>query len=216
MTPKPVHLSPPLAVNSIGQEWAWNWHWLPPEFLDEHEDELIDALLATYAQAGHHVSKADFIRHYVLGCAQMYCFGGGALQALMGKLNARGLLQGLQPDDDRTRDGSISDELLEVFVGAEMTRRTFTNVCNIMRRHGFVGEWELWRKERGLPDLGLKSPASPSARPGGGAGGGASSCERAPLFTLGVGLTWQEVTHRAERGFVMAVGAAVLLRLLLG
>ena len=176
---------------------------------------MIDALLATYAEAGRHVTKKDFIRHYVLGCAQMYCFGGGALQALMGKLNARGLLEGLRPDDDRTRDGSISEELLEVLVGAEMTRRTFTNVCRIMRRHNFAGEWAQWRKERGLPDLGLESlaSASASARPDAHAGATATP---APIFTLGAGLTWQQATHRAERGFVMAVGVAVLLRLLLG
>ena len=38
-------------VNSIGQEWAWNWHWLPPDFLTKHEDELIDLLLATVRRA---------------------------------------------------------------------------------------------------------------------------------------------------------------------
>ena len=35
------------SVNSVGQEWAWNWHWLPPDFLTKHEDELIDLLLKT-------------------------------------------------------------------------------------------------------------------------------------------------------------------------
>ena len=82
---------------------------------------MIDTLLATYAKAGRIIGREDFLHHYVLGCAQMYCFGGGGLQALMGKLNARGLLEGLEPDDERTRDGSLSDELLEIFVGAEMT-----------------------------------------------------------------------------------------------
>ena len=61
-------------VNSIGQEWAWNWHFLPPEFLTKHEDELISLVLATYAKNGKHVTREDFVRHYVLGCAQMYCF----------------------------------------------------------------------------------------------------------------------------------------------
>ena len=34
-------------------------------------------------------------------------FGGGGLQALMGRLHSRGLLDGLHADDDRTRDGSV-------------------------------------------------------------------------------------------------------------
>ena len=25
-------------MNNIGQEWAWNWHFLEPEFLDKNED----------------------------------------------------------------------------------------------------------------------------------------------------------------------------------
>lgn len=33
------------------QEWAWNFHWLEPTFLDEHEDELIDLILSTCAAA---------------------------------------------------------------------------------------------------------------------------------------------------------------------
>jgi hypothetical protein len=31
-----------------------------------------------------------------------------------------------------------------------MTRRTFTNVCRIMRRHDFVGAWQRWQKEHGV------------------------------------------------------------------
>jgi hypothetical protein len=54
---------------------------------------------------------------------------------------------------DRCRDGSVDGETLELLIGAEMTRRTFTNCCNIMRRHGFVREWKRWRKERGMPEL---------------------------------------------------------------
>lgn len=153
------------SVNSVGQEWAWNWHWLPPNFLTEHEDELIDVLLATYAAKGVHVARADFLRHYVLGCAQMYCFGGGGLQALMGRLNARGLLEDFEPDDARTRDGSVTDgALLELIVGAEMTRRTFTNCCNIMRRHGFATEWARWREANGFTPLSV-SPSQPRAPP---------------------------------------------------
>ena len=141
------------SVNSIGQEWAWNFHWLPPEFLTKHEDELINLLIATYRDRGVTVSKRDFLRHYVLGCAQMFVFGGGGLQPLMGKLHAKGLLRDFAPDDERCRDGSLDGAELELVVGAEMTRRTFTNVCNIMQRHGFVEEWRRWRKERGMPEL---------------------------------------------------------------
>ena len=45
------------------------------------------------------MARADFLRHYALGCAQMYVFGGGGLQALMGKLQGKGLLEGFAPDD---------------------------------------------------------------------------------------------------------------------
>ena len=27
-------------VNNVAQEWAWNWHFLEPEFLTEHEVPL--------------------------------------------------------------------------------------------------------------------------------------------------------------------------------
>eukprot|EP00434_Breviolum_minutum_P025200 symbB.v1.2.022260.t1/scaffold1964.1/size94568/4 len=25
-------------VNNVAQEWAWNWHFLEPDFLNEHEE----------------------------------------------------------------------------------------------------------------------------------------------------------------------------------
>ena len=109
-----------------------------------------DPLHSQYAARGRKVSKVAFLRHYVLGCAQMFVFGGGGLQPLMGRLQAKGWLQGFGADDDRCRDGSLDGAELELVVGAEMTRRTFTNCCNIMRRHGFVQEWKRWRKERGM------------------------------------------------------------------
>ena len=112
--------------------------WRPPLATSSTRDRNSDSPLHAVA------------RHYVLGCAQMYCFGGGGLQALMGRLQKRRLLEGLAPNDARCRDGSVDGELLELFVGAEMTRRTFTNCCNIMRRHGFVDEWLHWREERGM------------------------------------------------------------------
>ena len=69
-------------------------------------------------------------------------------------LEKRGLLSGLVANDPRSRDGSIADdgELLELLVGAEMSRRAFTNVCNIMRRHNFAEEWKKWRRARGRSD----------------------------------------------------------------
>ena len=81
----------------------------------------------------------------------MYVFSGGGLQPLMGRLHSRGDLAGLCADDERCRDGALDGAALELFVGAEMTRRTFTNCCNIMRRHGFFDEWKRWRAARGMP-----------------------------------------------------------------
>ena len=46
-------------LNNVGQEWAWNWHWLEPDFLERHEDELITTVLVTYAKHGRVVSRED-------------------------------------------------------------------------------------------------------------------------------------------------------------
>ena len=27
-------------MNNVAQEWAWNWHFLEPDFLNEHEETL--------------------------------------------------------------------------------------------------------------------------------------------------------------------------------
>ena len=142
-------------VNNVGQEWAWNLHFLEPDFLTEHEPELIGLLLETWAAAGHVVDLDAFLRAYVLGCAQMYVFSGGGLQALMSGLHRRGVFASMVPDDDRCRDGSLQGEpeLLEKVTGLEMSRRAFTNVCNIMTRHGFVAAWARWRQETGRPPL---------------------------------------------------------------
>jgi len=135
--------------NNVGQEWAWNWHWLEPEFLEKHEDALIETLLATYAKHGRVISKAQFLNSYVLGTAQMYVWGGGGLQLLMSGLEKQGLFAGLLPNDPRTKGGGakLDKALQEKLTGAEMTRRTFTNVCAIMRRHDFVGAWDRWQQE---------------------------------------------------------------------
>ena len=137
--------------NHVGQEWAWNWHWLEPAFLEAHEDELIALLLETYAAAGRHVSREQFVHGYCLGCAQMFVWGGGGLQLLLSDLSRRGLLETLRPDDERLRSATMGlDDAAarEKLLGAEMTRRTFTNACAIMRRHDFVGRWDRWRAER--------------------------------------------------------------------
>ena len=140
--------------NSVGQEWAWNLHFLEPTFLEAHEDELLRRLLDTYRKHGRAVSRSAFLRAYVLGTVQMFVWGGGGLQLLMADLQRKGLLVSLRPNDERNRGGpgsaALDDETREKLLGAEMTRRTFTNVCGIMRRHNFVGEWQQWRAERGL------------------------------------------------------------------
>ena len=135
-------------VNNVGQEWAWNFHFLDPAFLDAHEDEMIDLILQTYREHGRVVERDAFSRAYCLGVAQMFVWGGGGLQLLMGRLHQRGLLEGLKPNDPRVRaspsaaGGEQDAQVRELLLGAEMTRRTFTNCCNIMRRHGFVRLWE--------------------------------------------------------------------------
>ena len=138
-------------VNNVGQEWAWNFHFLDPAFLDAHEAEMIDLVLATYATHGRKVDRAAFMRAYCLGTAQMFVWGGGGLQLLMGRLHKRGLLVDLEPNDPRVlappaAGASHTDPAVhELLLGAEMTRRTFTNCCNIMRRHNFVRLWDEWR-----------------------------------------------------------------------
>ena len=140
--------------NSVGQEWAWNFHFLEPSFLEAHEEELLSTLLNTYRKHGRTVSREAFLRAYVLGTVQMFVWGGGGLQLLMADLQRKGLLASLCPNDERNRGGSgsaaLDGDTREKLLGAEMTRRTFTNVCGIMRRHDFVGAWQRWRAERGL------------------------------------------------------------------
>ena len=48
-------------VNNVAQEWAWNWHFLEPEFLSEHEEELIDEVLKAYARLKHPISREKFL-----------------------------------------------------------------------------------------------------------------------------------------------------------
>ena len=43
-------------------------------------------------------------------------------------------------------DASLPRESVELLVGAELTRRAFTNACNIMQRHGFAKAWARWRQ----------------------------------------------------------------------
>lgn len=136
-------------LNNVGQEWAWNLHFLPPEFLDKHEQEFIDLILDTYAKEGMHVSREEFLDAYVLGTVQMFVWGGGGLQPLLSDLHKRGIFETMVPNDPRCRSGEGLDaDTLEKVVGAEMTRRTFTNCCRIMRRHNFLDVWRRWREQR--------------------------------------------------------------------
>ncbi|CAK8995747.1 unnamed protein product [Durusdinium trenchii] len=137
-------------VNNVAQEWAWNWHFLEPEFLTEHEERLIGELLVTYERLGRPISRKKFLHAYVLGTVQMFVFGGGGLQLLMAELHSKGIFQSLVPNDPRCRmsDSTMDENLREKLVGAEMTRRTFTNCCNIMRRHDFASAWLRWKAER--------------------------------------------------------------------
>ena len=48
--------------------------------------------------------------------------------------------------DVRCADASLPRESVELLVGAELTRRAFTNACNIMQRHGFAKAWARWRQ----------------------------------------------------------------------
>ena len=52
----------------------------------------------------------------------------------------------LAKSDARCADASLPRESVELLVGAELTRRAFTNACNIMQRHGFAKAWARWRQ----------------------------------------------------------------------
>ena len=45
-------------------------------------------------------------------------------------------------------DVKLDAKTRELLVGAEMSRRAFTNACNIMRRHDFARHWERWRAQQ--------------------------------------------------------------------
>jgi len=148
-------------VNNVGQEWAWNFHFLEPCFLTQHENEFIEILLDEYSKNGISISRERFLHGYVLGTVQMFVWGGGGLQLLLSDLYRRGIFQKLAPNDPLCKqnknttntDIDIDSTLLEKIVGAEMTRRTFTNCCKIMQRHDFVRKWKQWRQEMNLPDV---------------------------------------------------------------
>lgn len=135
-------------VNNVGQEWAWNFHWLEPDFLDRHEDELVDLVLDTYRKHGRIVNKAAFLNAYVLGTAQMFCWSGGGLQFLLKDLHRQGLFTRLTPGSAVLSAGvqpQLDGATREKLTAAEMTRRTFHNCCSIMRRHDFAGAWGRWK-----------------------------------------------------------------------
>ena len=61
----------------------------------------------------------------------MYVFSGGSMPTLAMKLHARGLWTSLRPGDARPGGRrSLPRESVELLVGAELTRRAFTNACN--------------------------------------------------------------------------------------
>jgi hypothetical protein len=147
-------------VNNVGQEWAWNFSFLEPEFLAEHEAELIDLVLRTYRAHGRRVRRVAFIEAYVLGTAQMFLWGGGGLQLILRDLHGRGLFTRLAPGSadllpaaggaggsqgEAEAEDEIDDATREKLTAAEMTRRTFHNCCAIMTRHDFVGAWQRWK-----------------------------------------------------------------------
>jgi hypothetical protein len=137
-------------VNNVGQEWAWNFHWLEPDFLDRHEAELIDLILSTYKSHGRKVDKSAFLEAYVLGTAQMFCWSGGGLQFLLKDLHKQGLFTRLTPGSAvlsgaQQQQPRLDEATREKLTAAEMTRRTFHNCCSIMRRHDFVGVWARWK-----------------------------------------------------------------------
>ena len=47
-------------LNNVGQEWAWNFHFLDPAFLDANEAAFVDLILKTYAEEGIQVSRSRF------------------------------------------------------------------------------------------------------------------------------------------------------------
>mmetsp|Transcript_47374 Transcript_47374/g.153955 ORF Transcript_47374/g.153955 Transcript_47374/m.153955 type:complete len:85 (-) Transcript_47374:84-338(-) len=81
----------------------------------------------------------------------MYVFGGGAIQPLLKRLHRHGLLEDLAPDDHRHAGAFLHSPHREALLAAEMTRRTLTNACAIMRRHGFAEHWRESRARACVP-----------------------------------------------------------------
>merc|ERR1711862_45386 len=88
-------------VNNVGQEWAWNFHFLDPAFLEAHEEEFLELILQTYASEGRAVSKTNLLEAYVLGTVQMFVWSGAGIQMLLADLHKRGLFEKLVPNDPR-------------------------------------------------------------------------------------------------------------------
>jgi len=128
--------------NNVGSEWAWNLHFLDPEFLTKHEDRFIEEILFTYEEAGVQVTKEEFIKGYCLGCLQMFVWGGIGLQFIFGGLSKVDMIQNLKAGWQWGDGHDLGIARHELALGAEMTRRTFTNVCNIMERHSFMERFD--------------------------------------------------------------------------
>ena len=114
---------------------------------------------------GISVSRSKFLNAYVLGTIQMFVWGGGGLQFVMGNLQHRGLFETLIPDDPRCHSTTGDPAEQELLVAAEMTRRTFTNCCNIMQRHDFAGAWQRWRQQRDGRALDCNGPSTKDGAP---------------------------------------------------
>lgn len=107
-------------MTNVGLEWFRNLHFLPPAFLDEHEDELVDLILNTYHEHGVQISRPCFLNAYVLSAALSFVSEAVLLH--------RRMVQGVEEEKD-----------------ALHVRCRFTNTCNIMRRHDFIGAWQHWQ-----------------------------------------------------------------------
>ena len=134
--------------NNVGSERAWNLHFLDPEFLTKHEDRFIEEILFTYEKAGVQVTKEEFIKGYCLGCLQMFVWGGIGLQFIFGGLSKVDMIQNLKAGWQWGDGHDLGIARHELALGAEMTRRTFTNVCNIMERHSFMERFDEVRGQR--------------------------------------------------------------------
>ena len=59
-------------VSNVAQEWAWNWHFLEPDFLNEHEESLAaGSLTRRFFFEKVHPCKIKGLEHNSGGLVQM-------------------------------------------------------------------------------------------------------------------------------------------------